>query len=230
MKSLRGKTAIVTGASRGIGHAIAQGLAREGVRLALLSRTEPPARLRGKFIECDLADLDRIPAAVAAALRHLGTLDFLINNAGVFLETPVTKMSLSRWERVMRVNLTAPFLICREVLPHMIARKQGRIINIVSTSGVQGYLHQSAYCASKHGLFGFARGLAIEAKPHGIHVYNLCPGGVYTDFIKGTYLGNRLKGQPMIRPADVAEMVVFLLKQPDNIDISEMIVRRFDPK
>ena len=230
MKSLRGKTAIVTGASRGIGHAIAQGLAREGVRLALLSRTEPPARLRGKFIECDLADLDRIPAAVAAALRHLGTLDFLINNAGVFLETPVTKMSLSRWERVMRVNLTAPFLICREVLPHMIARKQGRIINIVSTSGVQGYLHQSAYCASKHGLFGFARGLAIEAKPHGIHVYNLCPGGVDTDFIKGTYLGNRLKGQPMIRPADVAEMVVFLLKQPDNIDISEMIVRRFDPK
>jgi NAD(P)-dependent dehydrogenase (short-subunit alcohol dehydrogenase family) len=112
----------------------------------------------------------------------------------------------------------------------MIARRQGRIINVVSTSGTQGYFHQSAYCASKHGLFGFARALAIEAKPHGIHVYNLCPGGVDTDFIKGTYLGERLKGQPMIAPGDIAELVVFLLRQPENIDLSEVVVRRFDPK
>ncbi|MGD0651446.1 MAG: SDR family oxidoreductase [Verrucomicrobiia bacterium] len=205
-------------------------MAREGVRLALLSRTKPPASIRGKFIACDLADLDSIPAAVCQALKYLGVLDFLINNAGIFLEKPVPAISLTNWERVMRVNLTAPFLLCREVLPYMIARKQGRIINLASTSSVQGYLHQSAYCASKHGLLGFARSLAIEAKPHNIHVYNLCPGGVDTDFIKGTYLGERLKGQPMIQPADVAAMVVFLLKQPDNIDLPELIVRRFGPK
>jgi NAD(P)-dependent dehydrogenase (short-subunit alcohol dehydrogenase family) len=229
-QSLHGKTAIVTGASRGIGLAIARALAREGVRLALLSRNKPPANVQGKFIACDLADLDSIPAAVSQALKYLGTLDFLINNAGIFHENPVPEISLSDWDRAMRVNLTAPFLICREVLPHMIARKQGRIINLASTSSVQGYLHQSAYCASKHGLLGFARCLAIEAKPHGIHVYNLCPGGVDTDFIKGTYLGERLKGQPMIAPSDIAEMVVFLLSQPENVDLSEIIVRRFDPK
>ncbi|HUJ08667.1 MAG TPA: SDR family oxidoreductase [Verrucomicrobiae bacterium] len=227
MRSLKGKTAIITGASRGIGLAIARALAREGVLLVLLSRTKPA--VRGKFIACDLANPDVIPATVARAVKHLGRCDFLINNAGVFLERPVTEISLSDWERVLRINLTAPFLLCREVLPHMIGRKQGRIINVVSTSGLQGYLHQSGYCASKHGLLGFARGLAVEAKPHNIHVYNLCPGGVDTDFIKGTYLGRRLKGQPMIAPADIAETVVFLLRQPENIDLPELIVRRFAP-
>jgi 3-oxoacyl-[acyl-carrier protein] reductase len=227
--SLKGKTAIVTGASRGIGLAIARALAKEGVRLVLVSRTKPPADVRGKFIKCDLSDLQRIPAVVTQALRHLGAVDCLINNAGIFLEKPVPEISVSDWDRVMRVNLSAPFLLCRAVLPHMIARKQGRIINIASTSSMQGYLNQSAYCASKHGLLGFARSLAMEARPHHIHVYNLCPGGVDTDLIKGTYLGERLKGQLLIDPADVAQMVIFLLKQPENVDLSEVVVRRFSP-
>ncbi len=227
MNKLRGKTAIVTGASRGIGLAIARALAKERVELALLSRTKPPADVRGRFLRCDLSDLDQIPPAIARAVKHLGPVDFLINNAGIFLEKPVPDMSVEDWDHVLRVNLTAPFVICREVLPQMIARKQGRIVNIASTSSVQGYLHQSAYCASKHGLLGFARSLALEAKPHRVHVYNLCPGGVDTDLIQGTYLGERLKGQPMIRPADVAELVLVLLRQPENIDFPELVLRRF---
>ena len=226
--SLKNKTAIVTGASRGIGLAIAKALAREGVRLGLLSRSKPG--IGGEFVACDLADLDKIPGAVRQLVDRLGTVDFLINNAGIFLEKPVPEIQLADWEKVLRVNLTAPFLICREVLPYLIARKKGRIVNIVSSAATQGYLHQSAYSASKHGLLGFARSLAIEARPHGIHVYNLCPGGVDTDFIKGTYLGERLKGQPMINPEDIAEMAVFLLRQPENIDVAELTVRRFDPK
>jgi 3-oxoacyl-[acyl-carrier protein] reductase len=226
--SLAGKTAIVTGASRGIGLAIARALAREGVRLGLLSRSKPD--LGGEFVACDLAELDQIPAAVRQLVERLRQVDFLINNAGMFLESPVAEMDPADWERVLRVNLTAPFLVTREILPHLIARRQGRIVNIASTSSVQGYLHQSAYCASKHGLLGFARSLAMELKPHNIHVYNLCPGGVDTDLIKGTYLGERLKGQPIIAPGDIAEMVIFLLQQPENIDLSEIVVRRFDPK
>ena len=228
MISLAGKTAIVTGASRGIGVAVAKALAHEGVRLGLLSRSKPG--IGGEFVACDLAELDQIPAAVRQLVERLGQVDFLINNAGTFLESPVAEMDLTDWDRVLRVNLTAPFLVTREVLPHLIARRQGRIVNIASTSSVQGYLHQSAYCASKHGLLGFARSLAMELKPHNIHVYNLCPGGVDTDLIKGTYLGERLKGQPMIAPGDIAEMVVFLLRQPENIDLSEVVIRRFDPK
>ena len=226
--SLKNKTAIVTGASRGIGLAIAKALAREGVRLGLLSRSKPG--IGGEFVPCDLADLDKIPGAVRQLVDRLGSVDFLINNAGIFLEKPVPEIQLADWERSLRVNVTAPFLITREVLPLMIARKKGRIINIASSAAVQGYLHQSAYSASKHALLGFARSLAVEAKPHGIHVYNLCPGGVDTDFIKGTYLGERLKGQPMINPEDIAEMVVFVLQQPENVDMPEIIVRRFDSK
>src|SRR5207245_645286 len=123
---------------------------------------------------------------VTQALKHLGNCDFLINNAGIFLEKSVPETSVADWDRILRVNLTAPFLICREVLPQMIARKQGRIVNIASTASVQAYLHQSAYAASKHGLLGFSRGLAIEARPHHVHVYALCPGGVDTNLIKGT--------------------------------------------
>ena len=109
----------------------------------------------------------------------------------------------------------------------MIKAGQGRIINIASTASVQGYLHQSAYCASKHALLGFARSLAIELKPQNIHVQTVCPGGVDTDLIKGTYLAERLAGEPMIAPADIAETVVFLLKQPPRLDLPEVIIRRF---
>ena len=227
MSPLSGKSAIVTGASRGIGLAIARALAREGVRLGLLSRSQPT--VAGEFVECDLADLAGIPSATHTLLERLGTVDYLINNAGTFLEQAIPDIQLADWERVLRVNLTAPFLLTREMLPHMVARRQGRIVNIASTASTQGYLHQSAYCASKHGLLGFGRSLAIEAKPHNIHVHTLCPGGVDTDLIKGTYLGERLKGQPMINPEDIAEMVLFLLRQPDNIDLAEVVVRRFDP-
>lgn len=229
MRSLRGKTAIVTGASRGIGLAIAKALASEGVKLALISRSKPKTSVRGKFIEYDLADSEKIPAAISTALKHLGKLDFLVNNAGIFLEKPVSEISTTDWDRVLRVNLTAPFLICRETFSHLTASK-GCIVNINSSSATQGYLNQAAYSASKHGFLGFARSLAMEAKPRSVHVYNICPGGVDTDLIKGTQLGARLKGQPMIQPEDIAEMVVFLLRQPANLDLPEIVVRRFDPK
>ena len=224
--SLTGKTALVTGASRGIGLAIARALAREGVRLALLSRSRPPATLRGKFFACDLAESETIPAAVSAALRHLGRLDFLINNAGMFLEKSVAEISLADWEKTLRVNLTAPFLLCRQALPHLAARR-GRIVNILSSAAMQGYEQQAAYCASKHGFLGFARALALEAKSRGIHIYNLCPGGVQTDLIRGTALGARLKGQSLIQPEDIAGLVVFLLRQPDRLDLPELLIRRF---
>lgn len=223
--TLSGKTAVVTGASRGIGLAIARALAKEGVRLGLLSRAKP--ELGGEFISCDFADIESVAGATRQLIARLGTVDYLINNAGTFLEKPVAEMQLEDWERVQNVNLAAPFLVTREVIPLMQSQGAGRIINIASTSSVQGYLHQAAYCASKHGLLGFSRSLAIELKPHNIHVYALCPGGVDTDLIKGTFLGERLKGQTMIRPEDIAEMVLFLLRQPENIDIAELVVRRF---
>src|SRR4051794_16919449 len=143
LQSLKDKTAILTGASRGIGHAVAVALAREGVRLGLLSRTPPQLDGEFVFVQCDFDDLESIPAAVKSLGEKLGSVDFLINNAGLFLESTVSDTPLADWERILRVNLTAPFLVCREVLPQMIARRHGRIINMASTSSVQGYLQQA---------------------------------------------------------------------------------------
>ena len=120
-------------------------------------------------------------------------------------------------------------LLAQRALVQMKKAGGGRIINIASTASTQGYLHQSAYCASKHALLGFARSLAMEAKEDNIHVHTLCPGGVDTRLIEGTYLAKRMQGQPTIRPEDIAKMVVFVLEQAENIDLPEVIVRRFVP-
>src|SRR5439155_20507073 len=117
--------------------------------------------------------------------------------------------------------------VCRETLPAL-AKTRGLIVNISISGAMQRYLHQSAYSASKHCFLGFARSLAIEAKSRGIHVHNLCPGGVDTGLLKGTFLGKRLEGQPMIKAEDIAEMVIFLLKQPTNIALSAIVVIRFN--
>ena len=112
---------------------------------------------------------------------------------------------------MLRINLTAPTLLCRLILPLMIAAGGGRIVNIASSSAVQGYAGQAAYSASKHGLLGLARCLALEARPHNIHVHTLCPGGVDTDLIRGTEVGRRFEGQPLIVPQDIADLVLFYI-------------------
>jgi len=233
-----GRTAILTGASRGIGEAVATRLAAAGMRLALVARNAERLQQVAASIErdggaafpvvCDLADAEQLSRAVAVCREHLGDrIDVLVNNAAVFHEAPVVETEPDDWERVMRTNLTAPFLLCREVLPAMIVQAGGHIVNVASTSGLKGYVEQSAYCASKHGLIGFTRSLALEAKPHGIHVSVIAPGGVNTDFIAGSLVADRIRGQSVIEPADIAELVLFVLRQPRNVWYPEVTVQRF---
>ncbi len=235
--SLSGRTAVVTGASRGIGRATALALAAEGANLALIARsgdrlTALVEEIRSagggaRAIAFDLGDLERVPEIAREALESLGgRLDILVNNAGTFHESAFADMDVADLERVLRVNLNSPFMLTRELLPALKA-SSGRVVNVVSTSAQQGYEHQAAYCASKHGLLGLMRALALEAKADGVHVHNLCPGGVDTDFIKGTKLGERLAGQTMIAPEDIARTVVFVCSQPANVDLAELTIRRF---
>ncbi len=233
------ENALITGAGRGIGRAVALALGREGVTVALVARSEDELKAvaaevkslgsSAKIFPFDLGATEAIPTLVKQVVEEMGSVDLLVNNAGVFVEKPLPELSADDWERSLNINLTAPFVLCREVLPHMQECGGGRIINIASTAAQQGYLNQGAYCASKHGLLGLGRVLAIEAKPMGIHVHTLCPGGVDTDFIAGTYLASRLEGEPMLRPEDIAEQVVFLARQPGNVDIAEITTRRFIP-
>jgi 3-oxoacyl-[acyl-carrier protein] reductase len=230
------KTVIVTGASRGIGRSTALSLANEGAQVALLSRDQAAleevasevtrAGGRALVFPVDFADSSSVPALASSLLAQLESVHALVNNAGTFLEQDLAEMTDDELRHVLDVNLMAPFVLTRELLPAL-RKTRGQIINVVSTSALQGYPQQSGYCASKAGLLGMMRALALEEKPNGVRIHNLCPGGVDTAFIEGTRLGERLAGQVMISPDDIGEMIVFLLRQPANVDLSEMVIRRF---
>jgi 3-oxoacyl-[acyl-carrier protein] reductase len=234
---LSGKTAIVTGASRGIGKAIALALGKEKMRLALLARSadqlqevvEAVYAVGGDAIAvpCDLMNPDAVEFSLKSVLRQFDSLDVLISNAGIFLEKPIAEIKLEEWDRVQRTNLTATFLICQGAFQKMKSQKTGRIIAIASSASTQGFIHQAAYCASKHGLLGFIRCLSIEAKPHHVHVHAICPGGVRTDLLADTYMGERVSQGPIIEPENIADLVLFLIRQPENIDIPEISLKRF---
>jgi len=236
VSSLSNKTVVLTGASRGIGRSTAVTLARAGARLALISRDQraleelssevTQAGGQALVAPADLGEVAAIPELAETLLRELGPIDALINNAGTFLEKDFIETTDRELRHILDVNLLAPFSLTRALLPAL-RQSRGQVINVASTSALQGYPQQSGYCASKAALLGMMRALALEEKPHGIRIHTLCPGGVDTAFIEGTQLGQRLAGQVMISPENIAETIVFLLCQPGNVDLSELVIRRF---
>lgn len=187
---LHGSHAVITGASRGIGLAIAGALAARGARLTLLARSREAlaehagALSREHRVEvfgraCDVTDARAVRAVLQAAALELGPVHVLVNNAGAAETAAVTHTSLELWNRMLAVNLTSAFLCASEVLPEMLEARAGRIVNIASTAGLRGYKMTAAYCAAKHGVIGLTRAMALEVAKHGITVNAVCPG--YTD-------------------------------------------------
>lgn len=216
-------TVLITGASRGIGAACARRLAREGHRLALLARgssaLEAIAReLDALPLACDLASEAEIQAALDRVREALGPVDVLINNAGIVHRHPVAGHGTADWERVMAVNLRAPFLLARGVLPDMLARRAGRIVNVASISATSGTPGLAAYCASKAGLLGLTRALAAEVKADGVVVVAVSPGSVDTDMLAGSGF------PPDMTPADIAEVVAFLVTAPPALTAASVEV------
>lgn len=191
-QGLRGKVAIVTGASRGIGKAIACELARQGALVAVCARNDSllqaakiEIELHGNQVFASACDV-RDPASVETFIHNLnvangGRIDILVNNAGIYRTEAVEQHSLDVWSEVIDTNLTGSMLFCRAVLKTMIEQKSGRIINISSVSGRTGEIWGSAYSASKFGLIGFTQSLALETAKHGITVNAVCPGWVATE-------------------------------------------------
>jgi NAD(P)-dependent dehydrogenase (short-subunit alcohol dehydrogenase family) len=187
---LTGRHAVITGGSRGIGAAIAESLAKLGARVTLMARTADAAEavaqtLRNSFgaecesFACDVSDAASVAAAFDAAREEFGAPYILVNNAGQSDAAAFDETTMAMWNRMLTVNLTGTFLCTQQVTAAMRAAQEGRIINIASTSGLKGYSHTTAYCASKHGVVGLTRALAAETAKHGLTVNAVCPG--YTD-------------------------------------------------
>ncbi len=187
------RVALVTGGGRGIGREIALALAGRGLAVAVLARSAAQvetvaaeARRVGVgalALAADVTDEAALTAAVARAATALGPADVLVNNAGIAESAPLVRTDTALWERTLRVNATAPFLLARAVVPGMLARGWGRIVNVASLAGLVGAPYVAAYTASKHALVGLTRALAAELGPKGVRVNAICPGYVATDIV-----------------------------------------------
>ena len=210
----RGTHAFVTGAGRGIGAAIAQTLAEVGYGLTLVGRTREdlqhvlsvlPGGPHHKVI-CDLTDPESVHNAFVSAKNALGPVDTLINNAGQVQTASIAKTPLDMWQAMLAVNLTGTFLCCQEALQDMHTLGQGRIINIASTAALKGYAYSGAYCASKHGVLGLTRALALEVAKQGISVNAVCPGYTDTEIVREG-VGNIVTRTGRTPEAALAELV-----------------------
>jgi len=229
MESLKGKNALVTGAGKGIGKAVALALAKEGVNTALLARSESDLREVAKEIEAfgvkasvvtaDVADITAVNSAVEKAKADLGTIDILINNAGIATFGSFLELEPTQWEQIIKVNLMGVYYATRAVLSDMIAQKTGDIVNISSTAGQRGAASTSAYSASKFAVIGLTESLMQEVRKHNIRVTSLTPSTVVTDL---AYSSNLIKdADRVMHPEDFAELIIAQLKLNRRVFVKE---------
>lgn len=237
---LQGKRAIITGASRGIGLAVAESLASEGIKVFMtarnggdLQRAVEGILSRGGMAHsapADLGDPQEIESAFASALKFLGGVDILINNAGINFKKPVAELSVKEWDQILNINLRAAFILSKLAAAKMMEQKSGYIINIGSGAAQTPIAEYTAYCASKYGLLGFSESLALELRSQGIKVSIILPGSTATHF-GGSSPKNKLSSLPgMLAPGDIADCVLFLLRQSPQAWTSVMNLRPLNPK
>ncbi len=231
---LKGKTALVTGASRGIGKAIALALAKRGARVVitgrsvpLLDRVDDEIRAAGGepiVIPADLTDEAAVVGLFVDLKQQTGRLDIMVNNAGVGHFGPLKDFAAADFDRVIATNLRGLFLGCREAMRLMVPQKSGYIINIASVTGFKGYKNQAAYSASKHGVMGLTKSLAVEAQEHNIRVSAILPGGVDTELIGDARPD--LDRSTLMHPEDVAQCVLYLLSLSPQAAVDQIYIRR----
>ena len=229
MFSIQDKVAVVTGAGRGIGRAIAVELGRIGVRVALAARTaaelKETAQMIGasRVIPTDVRKRKDVERLLDEANSNLGPVDILVNAAGLGIFGQLTGFTDEDYDTILDTNLKSMFLTCRAVLPSMIARKTGDIINIASIAGKVGSATRAVYCASKFGVVGFTESVAEEVRQYGIRVSLICPGSTNTGFSPGSKSGKA--SEKMLSPPDIAHAVRMIVTQEPNSFISEVIIR-----
>jgi 3-oxoacyl-[acyl-carrier protein] reductase len=238
MTDLKNKNALITGAGKGIGKAIALALAKEGVNIILVARTKEEIdsvaakvrslRVKALAITADVADINSVNSAVEKALAEFGTIDILINNAGIAAFGKFLELEPTDWERIIQVNLMGTYYMTRAVLPNMIERQTGDIINISSTAGLSGNALTSAYSASKFAVLGLTESLMQEVRKHNIRVTALTPSTVATDMAKELKLTD---GNPetVMQAEDMAELIIAQLKLNRRVFIKNSSIWSTNP-
>ena len=234
MEILKGKIALITGASGGIGSCIARRFAQDGISLALLGRSKEKlaataASVREYGVETlllpgDLLDDAYLEDCFAAVKERFGGLDILVNNAGIALSRSFEETTMAEFDRIMALNARVPYLACHLALPLLRCSECASILNIASVVAHKGYPLQSAYAASKHALAGFTKSLASEVYREDIRVHLISPGGVFTDMVR--IARPDLTGEDMILPEDIAEIAAFFIEHRTNAVIDEICVHR----
>lgn len=238
MESLQGKKVLITGGGKGIGRAVAVALAQEGADIALIGRSEGPLQevvaaladtgVKAAYAIADVGVMEEVDKAIASLTQQLGSIDILINNAGIAAFGGFMDLTPTQWEDIIRVNLLGVYYVTRAVLPDMIARKTGDIINISSTAGQRGAPLTSAYSASKFGLLGLTESLMLEVRKHNIRVSALTPSTIATDMAKEL---NLTDGNPekVLQPEDLAELIVAQLKMNRRVVLKTASVWSTNP-
>jgi len=234
---LRGGAAIVTGASRGIGRAIAEALAAEGMRLVVggltperLDEAAKALRSQGAEVEALAGDIGEESVAarlVETAVRRFGRLDVVVNNAGVGYHGPIEAMEAADFDRVYRTNVRGPFLLMKAAIPVLRRQKGGTLVSLASLAGRNPVPLRSAYAASKWAMIGLSRSVLQEVRKDGIRVIILEPGSTLTEF--GHDPAKMAQSEKLVRPEDVAAVLVAALKLPARATVSEIEIRPTDP-
>ena len=231
-------TALITGATEGIGRATAFALGRAGYKIGLLARTEAKVRelvavLKKEGIEAagaaaDVGQPTQVSPAVDQLTRTLGELQVLVNNAGVLIAKPFDELTLEDWDTTMATNVRSLYLMTRAVLPAMRRRRSGTIVNVASLAGRNGFAGGTAYTASKHAVLGFSRSLMLELRKENIRVITILPGSVATGMMRDQTM---LKSDPekILRPEDVADTILHSIQLPARAMVSELDVRPTNP-
>lgn len=231
-------TALVTGATEGIGRATALALGRAGYRVGICSRSTEKveatlAELRAQGVTAagaaaDVADPDQVRHLVDQVRGALGEIDVLVNNAGVLIARPIEELTLEHWDVTMATNLRSLYLTTRLVLPGMRTRRQGTIVNVASLAGRNGFVGGSAYSASKHAVLGFSRSLMLEVRKDNVRVIAICPGSVATGMLRDQAM-LKPDHERILRPEDVAASILHVLTLPTGALVSELDIRPTNP-
>lgn len=231
MGKLTDRVAIVTGAGRGLGRAIARGVAREGAAVVITARNRDELAaaadelaaigVRTLTVPGDITDEQFVDRLFAQSLDQFGRLDLLVNNAGAFDGGPLDELPVEAWDKVIAVNLRAPFLCTRAAMRVMKGQRGGRIINIGSISAQRVRPHSAPYSASKHGLWGLTQATALEGREFGITCCCLHPGNIH---VERRHTAKPEDAEPMMTPDEIAEVAVLMATLPPHVEMLEAIV------